>query len=535
MIYWGARQKIVSLGRLETGDAVETVSHRKGFTYALLHETGSDEEDSRFIPPMRGHYYDIVPFWSDVPVMIKTYTACLPAGMPLQSEFYNGECAPFVHFMGDSTLYRWEKKDIPVFKAEPNAVDASDTQPKLLVSTSPDWKAKSLWFHKVNEDFGSFDVTPEVKKKTDELTASCKTEAEKVSVLTHWVAEEIRYSGLTMGPGEGYTLHKGGMTFRDRCGVCKDKAGMLITMLRAAGFESYPAMTMAGSRIDRIPADQFNHCVVIWRRGPGDLVLLDPTWVPGVRELWSSAEQQQEYLMGLPEGADLSTTPVSPPGNHFFRVKGKSELAADGTLTGTVTVEAEGQSDARMRRSLLRGMRNQWQPYFERAVWDLSPKAVLRAIEAVDPYDIEKPMRIAFHYVIPDYAVRAKERLVFIPAVARHLFYDRGSNAHLFMKLDDTAERTTPFVTSCSKLVEFSEEITLPKGYKVAYRPAFKSVSGPAADFSAQYAESGGKLKFQEKLSMKKRIYPAGEWSNFRDAVQSVKSVAETPVVLTGK
>lgn len=53
-----------------------------------------------------------------------------------------------------------------------------------------------------------------------------------------------------MGTGEGYTLHKGTMIFRDRSGVCKDKAGMLITMLRAAGFESYPAMTMAGSRID---------------------------------------------------------------------------------------------------------------------------------------------------------------------------------------------------------------------------------------------------------------------------------------------
>ncbi len=115
----------------------------------------------------------------------------------------------------------------------------------------------------MNEDYGSFEFDDEIKAKVDEIVRGAKDDWEKISRLTHWVAEEIRYSGISMGPGEGYTLHKGTMTFRDRCGVCKDKAGMLITMLRAAGFESYPAMTMAGSRIDRIPADQFNHSVTL--------------------------------------------------------------------------------------------------------------------------------------------------------------------------------------------------------------------------------------------------------------------------------
>jgi hypothetical protein len=39
----------------------------------------------------------------------------------------------------------------------------SDVAPKLLLSTSPDWKAKSLWFYKVNEDYGSFETTPEIR------------------------------------------------------------------------------------------------------------------------------------------------------------------------------------------------------------------------------------------------------------------------------------------------------------------------------------------------------------------------------------
>ena len=194
-------------------------------------------------------------------------------------------------------------------------VDKSDVAPKLLMSTSPDWIAKSLWFNKVNEDFGSFKSTPAIHAKVNEILQGARDANDSISLLTHWCADEIRYSGISMGKGEGFTLHTGDMTFTDRCGVCKDKAGILITMLRDAGFEAFPAMTMAGSRIETMPADQFNHCVTVVKRKDGQYQLLDPTWVPFVRELWSSAEQQQNYLMGVPEGADLAITAVSAPDN----------------------------------------------------------------------------------------------------------------------------------------------------------------------------------------------------------------------------
>ena len=67
---------------------------------------------------------------------------------------------------------------------------------------------------------------------------------EKIAVLTHWVADNIRYAGISMGKGEGYTLHDTKMNYTDRCGVCKDIAGTLVSFLRMAGFE-LSAMTMA--------------------------------------------------------------------------------------------------------------------------------------------------------------------------------------------------------------------------------------------------------------------------------------------------
>ncbi|MEI6898908.1 MAG: DUF3857 and transglutaminase domain-containing protein, partial [Bacteroidota bacterium] len=254
-IYWGAREKMLEVGRLEPGDAVEVIQFKKGFTYALL---AGEEDDNKYIPPMKGHFYDIVEFWSGNPVKLRVYRIELPKEKLLQYEVYNGELQSSVWSKGEKMVYTFSKKEIMPFKSESRMVALSDVAPKLLLSTSPDWFAKSKWFYKVNEDFGSFESTPEIKGKVDEILKGAKDEMDSVSRLTHWCGDEIRYSGISMGCGEGYTLHKGSMTYSDRCGVCKDKAGMLITMLRAAGFKSYPAMTMAGSRIDYIPADQFN-------------------------------------------------------------------------------------------------------------------------------------------------------------------------------------------------------------------------------------------------------------------------------------
>ena len=150
--------------------------------------------------------------------------------------------------------YTFVSTDIMPTRREPNMVDLFDAAPKLMMSSTPRWQDKSLWFNKVNEDYGSFSAIPEAQKKSRRIDPGAKRRRwKKIAVLTHWVADNIRYSGISMGKGEGYTLHNLKMNYTDRCGVCKDIAGTLIAFLRMAGFEAYPAMTMAGSRVESIP------------------------------------------------------------------------------------------------------------------------------------------------------------------------------------------------------------------------------------------------------------------------------------------
>lgn len=520
-IYWGARQIMLELGELRPGDIVDYEIEKKGFTYALLGNLPA-EDDSRFIPPMRGQFYDIVPFWANEPTVRKVYQVTVPMEKEMQYQFYQGTCASSVRFTDRGKTYSFAVSGLMPFEKEPNMVDLFDAAPKLMMSTTPDWQEKSRWFNKVNEDYGSFNALPEAQKKVDELIKGKRTEMEKIAVLTHWVADNIRYAGITMGKGEGFTLHNLKMNYTDRCGVCKDIAGTLVAFLRMAGFEAYPAMTMAGSRVESIPADHFNHCVAVVRLNNGTLMPLDPTWVPFCRELWSSAEQQQNYLPGIPEGSDLCLTPVSAPENHFVRIHADNRIDAEGVLYGTFTITAEGQSDSSIRRIFTTGFQSEWRNTMERQLLAVSPKARLMSVDwGRSPKDYQKePIRITFRYEIPDYALAGNNTLVFRPFVMNHLY----AQVMTYLRINtDMEHRKYGFKDACSRLVELNENLRLPSGYQLQGQELSDELTGLAADFSGSLLQEGRMLRLQTRLALKKRVYEASDWENFRQAVEAAK------------
>ncbi|WP_455669524.1 DUF3857 domain-containing transglutaminase family protein [Phocaeicola sp.] len=527
-IYWGARQIMIEVGALQPGDVIDYEIAKKGFTYALLGAGGEDE--SRFIPPMRGQFYDIVPFWSSDPTVRKVYKVNIPMEKEMQFQFYQGECASSMRYEDGRKAYTFAMDGIMPFGREPNMVDLFDAAPKLMMSSTPHWKDKSLWFNKVNEDYGSFAPLPEAQKKVDELIKGKKTEMEKIAVLTHWVADNIRYAGISMGKGEGYTLHNTKMNYTDRCGVCKDIAGTLVSFLRMAGFEAYPAMTMAGSRVESIPADHFNHCVAVVKLSNGTYMPLDPTWVPFCRELWSSAEQQQNYLPGVPEGSDLCLTPVSAPENHYVRINADNRLDANGTLRGTFTITAEGQSDSNIRGIFTRGFQSQWRNTMERQLLAVSPKAKLLSVDyGKNPKDYQAaPIKITFRYEIPDYAVKGTGEMLFKPLVMNNLY----NQVRSYLRINtDVKERKYGFKDGCSRLVELDETIQLPSGYTLINGTKEDATQGTGADFEGSLSQKGNKVTLHNRLALKKRVYEASDWDSFRKAVEAHKSYGDYLVI----
>ena len=399
-----------------------------------------------------------------------------------------------------------------------------------MLSSTDRWEDKSKWFSGVNEDYGSFVATPEVEKKVREILKGVTNEDRKIWLLNHWVADYMRYSGISMGEGEGYTLHNAKMNFTDRCGVCKDKASMLVTMLRVAGFEAHPAMTMAGSRIESIPADHFNHCVVVVKRSSGVYEPLDPTWVPFTRENWSSAEQQQNYLPGLPEGSPLLLTPVSAPENHYLRLSIKTVLDKDGNLTGEYTVTAEGQSDASVRNPFTKGYVANWQKAMENEILSIDPEAKMISVNygKTPDYYLDAPIKITAKFSIPSYAVKTADGALLYKPVSGRLY----NRVKTFLRVNtQIPEREFGFKDSCSRLVEANENVTVPKGMSLV-SGSEDSASSEAADFSGKISGKGNAVNISSSIALKKRVYEAEDYPGFKKAVDGWRSVEENTIVI---
>jgi len=459
-IYWGPRMKVLSVPRLQVGDALEVETYKKGFIIAYLGEGedgGAGAGEERYIPPMRGHYYDVVVFGqSPLPTLEQRYAVTLPKTKSLQYEVYNGEVFSAVGFDDKTTTYRFWKKKLPAHKPEPRAADASDYLPKAVMATVPDWQAKSRWFYEVNEP--QFEANAEIQAKLKEILAGAKTEEEKIDRILHWTAQEIRYSGITMGKGEGYTLHSGAMTFNDRAGVCKDIAGMSITMLRAAGFTSYPAMTMAGSRVERIPADQFNHCVVAVKR-PDGYRMIDPTWAPFSAELWSSAEREQHYVIGTPEGETLMMTPYLPPEHNRLSFDARSKIDLKGDLVSDVTITGHGYPEDRLRRLIAYRSVDELRPTVEANLVRVAPGARLEELRFSDQRNLKKPFVIKLRYRVQRYANVSDSVMRTGLPLSAHLLGDRFFAD--WLTATETEERRSAIWLRSPQLVSFKERLEL--------------------------------------------------------------------------
>jgi hypothetical protein len=387
--------------------------------------------------------------------------------------------------------------------------------PKVVMATVPDWPEKSRWFFNTNE--WVFASNAEIDEMVQGITAGLRSDDEKIAALLHWVAQNIRYSGLNMGEGEGYTIHPGQMTFRDRCGVCKDIAGMLVTMLRAAGYETYAAMTMAGARVEEIPADQFNHCVVALAEKDGSYLMLDPTWASWNSSTWSRWEGEQNYVIGSPRGEDLCAIRSFDPEENLLTIESNARILSDGTLEGRFEMEGKGISDGRIRSVAAYNRKMDVRGYLEGWLADVSARAELVDFTLSDHRDFTRDATMTLVYRVPGFAELLGKDLVFhSPAL---LLVAENSRLVRLLGMPDDEERQYPVFMWAPQKVEIKESLLLPPAYEVEGPEAWEKKEN-LASASFTWEPEGRRLGLDAQVSMEQRLIPTEDCAGARDVAK---------------
>jgi len=527
-IYWGNRTLLLQLPRLHVGDGIEIFMQRKGYSYALLDPPDVPPGNERYIPPMQGEYFDIVLFEATVPIVEKKYVLALPTAKRLHSQIYNGPMYSATGYVKDTIFYSWWVKNMPAWKTARSQPDESDILTKVVLATVESWEAKSRWFFEVND--GQFASTDAIQAKVKEILTKAGvaggTDEQKAFELVHWVAQNIRYSGQTMGKGEGFTLHPGSMILEQRSGVCKDIAGMLITMMRAAGLDAHPAMTMAGSRIEQIPADQFNHCVVALKQADGSYVMYDPTWVPDYKDIWSKRESEQDYLIGSETGERLKRIPYSPPVESPMRVISQATISVDGTLDGVFEFQSDGSMDSPLRRLAVRSRKLELTNAIASMLRVISERVEIASCDHGDPFDFKKSMWWKIRYRIPEYALRVDSGYTFKSPMMQ---LTTNSSTLLVPATYDWPEtRHDDLFFYTTELLDGTETIVLPSGFKAISPKKGKAVDETYAAFSGSSETTGAGLTVKQRVEIRRRQIPPEGYAGFRKAIGEAKAYAGT-------
>ncbi len=359
----------VNLPSVEIGDVVHSIT-RQTTHRAII--PGTFAEDNVF--EGTGHIRHL------------SYEVRAPAELPLKCIKLRDEIAGTIKYLATTNADRavthhWEVANVPRMFEEPAMPPGSMVLQRIMVSTLPDWATVSKWYWDLSKPHLDA-TTPEMKKTNDILTAKAKTDMDKITAIFYYVSKNIRYMGLTPEKDRpGFEPHDVKLTFEKNYGVCRDKAALLVAMLREAGLNAYPVLINVGTKRDaEVPDPGFNHAIVGVELEKENYILMDPT-DENTRDLLPATDRNQSYLVCRPEGDTLRTSPVESPERHLMRIHTTGTLSAAGVLEAKTELSFEGVNDNAYRNAFVKMKPDDLRRFFERDLKSTLPGAKLKSLK----------------------------------------------------------------------------------------------------------------------------------------------------------
>ncbi|MDT5268163.1 MAG: hypothetical protein QOH49_349 [Acidobacteriota bacterium] len=489
-------------------------------------------------------------FQNDLPTLLARYSVTLPAGWRATGVVFNhSKLEPAVA----GTTYTWELRDLPPIEDEPNSPTMSSLAPRLAVTYVPgaaasgamnpgfdNWQEVSRWLSTLHDPQAEPDDALALKAR--ELTASCKTELEKIAAVGRY-AQAVQYISIQMGMsrGGGMRPHAATQVFAKNYGDCKDKANLMRAMLRVLKITAYPVIIYSGDRTyvrEEWPSpQQFNHCIiavkvsdetqapsVITHPTLGRLLIFDPTDPNTPVGDLPDHEQGSWALVVAGGDGQLLRMPAMPPEANTVERTADVTLASDGSISAVVRERTVGQSAAFERGIFKELSRGDYQKVIETWAGKGAAGAKFTRIEPADNH-AEGRFALDVEFTAAAYGQSMQNRLlVFQPAVI-----GRTNSGWLA-----PTTRKHPVVLE-SRAFNETARFKLPAGFDVDELPDAVKVDSDFGSYTASYEVKDGQLLYTRKLVQRAATIPAEKYAEVRAFFGRVRASEEAPVVLARK
>ena len=333
--------------------------------------------------------------------------------------------------------------------------------------------------------------------------------------------QKIRYVAIEYGQA-GFEPHKAEDTFKNKYGDCKDKAILLITMLKEAGLSAWPVLISTNDYYnleEDFPSVAFNHAIAAIPVGQ-DTIFMDGTAEVCAFGDIPSGDQKRKVLVFKEDGFQIMETPLFSPEHNLLRQALKVKINNDETISGEKSIFSLGRFDQGQRYWLLYTQPELIRQTLQETVQKISigSKLINYKIENLD--DLNTPVVLNYAFSGPEYLTPAGS-LRIMPQLA---------------SLDISAvaleKRKYPIYFDVLDTYELVYEFEIPSNFRVKYLPqAAKEENGWQA-ISVEYAQKNNKIIFKQKIETRKNFIPEGEYQAFKNFYEVIAKKIKQRVVL---
>ncbi len=365
------------------------------------------------------------------------------------------------------------------------------------------------------------DDTSVYAAKVKELTATAKTDEEKIKNIYYWVQDNIRYIAFEDGIA-GFKPDDSQNVFQKRYGDCKGMANLTKQMLKAAGFDA--RLCWIGT--NHIAYDYStpslsvdNHMICALFKN-GKRYFLDGT------EKYNSFSEYAERIQGkevlIEDGASFIIdkiplqTAVANAEKSIINYTLENE-----TLKGKVKMEFSGES----RASFLYNYNNIKNDKKEDALkWYLNSRDKNCTVSNIKTSDLSnRDQKLSLDY---DVAI-ANHISSFDNEIYIDLNYDKEYNSF------DFKDRKTDFLLNYKSFDDISITLQIPEGYKVSKVPNNIAIATEDYTITMNYEVKGNSLKYTKQFLFKNGKIKSVKFDEWKSHFAEIQKNYTEQVVLT--
>ena len=404
---------------------------------------------------------------------------------------------------GDARIYRYTAENVPALESEAYAPPSTEALAHIHVSTFKGWDAMGEWYWGLVKD--QFVADDEVRRRVADVTKGITDPRAKVAAIYDYVVQKTRYVALEFGI-HGFKPYRCAQIFARGFGDCKDKATLIVTMLKEAGIPATIVIVRTDLRgdfeTDIASLAPFDHAIAYV---PSMDLYLDGTAEYSGSDEFPSMDRGALALVVNEGKAKIVHMPEPPASASIVTHTVDSSVQPDGAIALDYHVEAKGVSGSAFRQRY-----HSPDTLKQRAQEDLGgefPQLEVSLAETNNLEDVEAAAKLHVKGKAPDFARKDGDTRSMAVGPREHFVRDYAALSQ--RKRDIRLEAKTTDVT------EFI--VRLPANAKVSHAPQNATVESPYGSVKVVVdKDTAGVYRVKTTTIIDRTKIPLAEYPKFR-------------------